>query len=492
MRQILLTGFLGLSFFANAQYTSPGTGLTLKIQDIATADPESVSVSATNNLVYLIKKDITISANDQFVLDQDLDFLFADNVTFTVTGNINVNAPNKANFTVANTTTEKYRGFRIEEGSNAYFNNVNFSYGGGLQVLTATFTLENCEFTNIHSGAATSGVISFSRGNPIVRNSRFIKNENPAVGSSANGAVGITFENNYLEGNNTTNNNRPQVNMGPSGDGQKQYIRNNTIIGDRSLTRVGGIGSSSLVGVENYAVIEGNTVKDNRYGITIVGVNSGGEILGNILENNDSEGNPSLGGSGISISQTANSPLHQVKILNNQIRHHIWGITLIGNGTDIFMGDETTPGGNIFAENGNNNITYALYNNNANAVTAQGNCWIENQNSTETEVEDVIFHQTDDSSLGLVDYSNFGCNLATESVTKTSVEIYPNPVKDLLNVKSKNKISSVEIYHSNGQKVLQQEVKNQQLNLSQLTQGVYLLKINFIDGQTTTQKFIKK
>src|SRR5690606_7995951 len=109
--------------------------------------------------------------------------------------------------------------------------------------------------------------INFSTGNPIIRNSQFIENELPAVGSGANQSVALEFTGNYLYGNTKGNTNRPQINMGPSGTGTTKIL-NNTIIGDRTLTRVGGVSVSTLLGIENHPVIEGNTIKDNRYGIT--------------------------------------------------------------------------------------------------------------------------------------------------------------------------------------------------------------------------------
>lgn len=490
MKKLLLFGLISLSSLSYAQYVSPGTGITVKIQDIETADPTTVSLVSGTTDKYWIHKDITITANDTFVLDENLTFYFKDNVLFTVGGTLNAQAPEKAIFTVNDPETEKYQGFRLEEGSTTTLKNIAFFYSGGIRGLAADILVDNCEFEHTHSGISTSGVISFSRGLPVVKNSRFENNQNPAVGSAANAGVGLVFENNYLYNNNMANSNRAQINMGPSGEGQTQYFRNNTVIGNRANTRAGGIASSSLVGVPNYAVIENNTVKDNRYGITIVGVNSGGEIIGNTLLNNDSEGNPMLGGSGISISQTADTAANEIKIFDNIIRNHIWGITLIGNGTKINMGDASRNGGNVFADNANNDVTYALYNNSANEVTAIGNCWIENQSSTTSQVEDVIYHQPDDSTLGLVDYSNFTCNLNTTEVSKFKVEIYPNPVQNVLNIKSDEKIKNVEIINTNGQIVLQSKSKS--FNVSNLNAGVYILKIVNAQGKTTTHKFIKK
>src|SRR5690606_13766760 len=109
---------------------------------------------------------------------------------------------------------------------------------------------------------------------------------NPALSSGANTSVSAWIEGNHIEGNNTTNNNRPQINMGPSGEQDTIRIINNTVIGNRDLTMVGGISASSLVGVTNKILIKENVVKDNRYGITSMGTSTG-IIADNIIEDNN-------------------------------------------------------------------------------------------------------------------------------------------------------------------------------------------------------------
>src|SRR5690606_41920964 len=87
-------------------------------------------------------------------------------------------------------------------------------YGGGLRVLTETFSIDNCTLTNNVSGATTSAVIQLSRGMPQITNNTISFNENPAIGSAANASVSGYIFNNIIEGNNTANSNRPQINMG--------------------------------------------------------------------------------------------------------------------------------------------------------------------------------------------------------------------------------------------------------------------------------------
>ena len=70
------------------------------------------------------------------------------------------------------------------------------------------------------------------------------------------------------------------------------------------------------------------------------------------------------------------------------------------------------------------------------------------------------------------------------------VSIYPNPVKDILYLKSKNEISKTEIYDSAGRIVLSAKVNGNAINVSELSKGSYIIKI-FIKDQYEILKFIK-
>lgn len=70
-----------------------------------------------------------------------------------------------------------------------------------------------------------------------------------------------------------------------------------------------------------------------------------------------------------------------------------------------------------------------------------------------------------------------GSPLATSDIIKdNSFGIYPNPVKTTLNIKGISKIDSAEIFDMNGRKVLTS--KNANINVENLPNGVYLLKVN--------------
>lgn len=83
-------------------------------------------------------------------------------------------------------------------------------------------------------------------------------------------------------------------------------------------------------------------------------------------------------------------------------------------------------------------------------------------------------------------------SLATSDITKNSVSIYPNPVRNVLNFSNAKQISNVEIYNVAGQKVKSiANLSDDKIELSSLTTGTYIIKAN-IDGFVKSFKFIKE
>lgn len=90
---------------------------------------------------------------------------------------------------------------------------------------------------------------------------------------------------------------------------------------------------------------------------------------------------------------------------------------------------------------------------------------------------------------------NSNCLLNTVEVSAevAGINIYPNPVTDILNIRSKNKLESFELYSSVGQRISGGKLqdKNQKIDLSALTAGIYYLKIK-TDTFVVTEKVVKK
>lgn len=82
--------------------------------------------------------------------------------------------------------------------------------------------------------------------------------------------------------------------------------------------------------------------------------------------------------------------------------------------------------------------------------------------------------------------------LATSEVNtgKNNFNIYPNPVQDVLYIKSKDEVIKAEIYDTAGRILSTTGVKNNSVNVSDLAKGNYIIKVS-TKNKTLTLKFIK-
>lgn len=463
-------------------YTTPNTGVNWTLDDIALNSPTTITVVGSD---YTLLENLVISENDSVTINTDLTLSIDADLLITVFGTFIVDASDVI-ITAVNQLAP-FEGLRFEEFSEINIQNTRIEYGGGLRVLTETFTLNNCYLTQNVSGTSTGAVVSLSRGVPLITNNTFIFNELPAVSSAANSQVSAYIFNNYMEGNNQSNSNRPQINMGTTTTTDTLKIIQNTIIGDPSLTQVGGIAVANLVGGSILAIIDNNIIQGNRYGMTVVGPNSFAYIRDNIIEDNDTQGDPFLGGSGISLN-TATSGM-EVIAYGNEIRRNLWGITVIGEAS-INLGDDVdNPGLNIFSENGNSGEIYALYNNTSNTLMAKNNCWIEGQVNTLADAELVIFHFVDDPLLGEVIFDPVGCGpLATDDFSTENFSFYPNPMKDSIMFNNVNSFNKLQIYGLQGNLIRTETIsEGENIVTIDLSSGLY-----FVDFSNNQQKITKK
>lgn len=107
--------------------------------------------------------------------------------------------------------------------------------------------------------------------------------------------------------------------------------------------------------------------------------------------------------------------------------------------------------------------------------------------------DDLVDVYVSTSGLGLI---KFTIDLETMSVidsdllAKNSTVIYPNPATNVLNIESKEKVTSVEIIGLSGQKLMNSTAK--QINVSHLNKGIYIVKVLLANGKTETHKLVKK
>lgn len=84
--------------------------------------------------------------------------------------------------------------------------------------------------------------------------------------------------------------------------------------------------------------------------------------------------------------------------------------------------------------------------------------------------------------------------LSTPEFNTASFSVFPNPAKDVISIKTDVSLISADVYNQLGQRVMQintQALINKTININNLNNGIYFLKINAEDKQQTI-KFIKE
>ena len=81
--------------------------------------------------------------------------------------------------------------------------------------------------------------------------------------------------------------------------------------------------------------------------------------------------------------------------------------------------------------------------------------------------------------------------LSTQENNKLGVNIFPNPVNDVLNITKVSNNATFTIYNVAGQFISKGKVTNNKVNVSSLAKGVYFIEVSE-KGATSKMKFIKK
>lgn len=417
MKKIFTLLFILTAFFARAQYSTPGTGVTWGLDELVQNSAGTVILNGDH---YEITDILTILPADAIEIIDNVTVLFHEFAGIESEGTLIIDAPDQSVFTAIDSTSDdKWRGLKLVIGHVTQIRNTTFSFGGGIRCQSGAISVDGCTFYKNHNKSGTGGAYSSSAaldisGDAEVVNSSFLYNQRGAIASSSNIACRANIRNNYIFGNTVENSNRPQINMGPSGPDGTTFIVGNSVIGN-GATMAGGIAYSSLVGLAGNVVIDSNLIEQNRYGITLTGSPINGVIRYNTVTNNNIQNNPDLGGSGLNFTAGGTSSEQFATVTGNVISGNLWGITIIGP-PHVNMGDSTAvsfnPGGNQFSDNGNGGILYDLYNNGPIDHPAMYNCWgVPLQD--EASIESVIFHKVDDPTLGRIDFMP-SCAFQTE------------------------------------------------------------------------------
>ena len=396
MKIILLFLFLLLFTNSYSNYSTPGTGVTWDLDSLVAFSGGNVTLSGSD---YLVNDTIIITASDTVKVLANSTMKFNTAVFIDIFGVLIINPADSVLIT-AQDTSLKYLGLKFEDFSDgSMLRKVIMEYGNSIRMIDCDILIDSCiiRYNTLNSSFA-SGAISFFRSNSIVSNCTIFRNRRAAIVSGANISSSPQILNNLIYENDVDNANVPQINFGATGP-DPMIIRGNTIIGLYVMS--GGI-SFLPVGSIPKVIIENNIIKKNRYGIAIAGGSSNFYINNNIIDSNNIQGNPALGGSGINFNGTATQ---NSIVTRNIIRGNLWGITIQGtanpNMGNLSSVDTADVGLNEIYDNGNSGSTFDLYNNTVNPIFAENNYW---GTGNADSVEAHIFHNPDNPSLGTVDY----------------------------------------------------------------------------------------
>ncbi|MBR4391158.1 MAG: DUF1565 domain-containing protein [Bacteroidales bacterium] len=381
---------VGLTISLKAQWTSPGNGTTYTLPDLVNVTDGVVTNSGT---VFSINADLTISERDVLKIDNQVARIDAPGVLLTINGSMTCTNTDRVKLYGAEDAPFK---MRFENATDCLIKKMYFSDGAGIKLIESDVTFNDVKFVYFTRDYCNA-VIDIFNCNPEINNCYFMLNQGAAVSSPANGQASPKILNCQLD-TNVDGINSPQINLGPGGE-DTIYIVGNDIYTLYASWYVGGVSVADLTGVGSTKVLlKDNIIREGRYGYNQQGQTISSLIIGNQFINNNHEDNPMNGGSGISIYGYSTN--NKAVLRNNIITGNLWGITAIYF-HDIDMGTEDEWGHNEIHDNGNGGIIYDLYNNSTCDLMAVGNDW----GTTEVRlIEDHIFHQHDDPSLGLVTF----------------------------------------------------------------------------------------
>ncbi len=390
---LTLVLFTGLLAGVQAQFVTPGDGETYGMDDLVSI---SGGVVTFDGDAYLVHQDLTISGPDALEILDDITVKVAFDKRIIVNGTLVVDPPEEVLFT-AMQIPNHFRGFRFEDaGEGTLMRNTIVEYAGGIQLIGTNMLFEHCTIRHFNM-SNTSAAINLHTSHPVIRHSLFLENAGAAIGGGANVQNSPQILYNEFIHNGTANTNRPQINLGP-GAADTLKIVGNHIEGEYDMA--GGIAVANLMSVgHTIALVKDNMVVNNRYGYAGMGSQITSIVHDNHFIDNNIQGQPMLGGSGLNFMGGITNTAH---VRGNVIKGNLWGITIQNNARpNLGEEDNDLTGFNVIEANENSGSTFGLYNNTPEAIFAQFNYW---GTDDEEEAAGYIVDQADDPSLGPVTY----------------------------------------------------------------------------------------
>jgi len=390
------------------------------------AESAESGVIETAPSVFTMTKDVTIPQGNTFSISGTKEIRMADGVRLTIECKADLNATDRVTVTSSSASAAP-KGIVVDyspaSGENTKVANIDFEYAALRNMGTLGMDVDNCTFSKANGALTSAAALGTGPTGATynITNCEFTQCAVPAIGGAGNYFCGLNIKNCKFTDNNTSNTNKPQINITVGGN-LPVVIEDCVFIGaKRNMVGAIGVGNLTVGAGDNKVIIRNCDIRDHRYGITGTGPMYM-EIRDCNIVDNKYEDNPMAGGSGISLAGY-NYGLDAI-ISGCHIENSLWGVTLIGcrNVSLGETGNPASPGGNVFVNNGNGGVPYDLYNNGKTDVMAQNNTWSVPAQTAEN-IETVVFHKPDDPSLGLVTYMPAKDNAGVTDITASPAAI---------------------------------------------------------------------
>ena len=440
MKKLLLLLLL-LPAAARAQYQTPGTGIRWTLAQLAAAPGSNVTNAGAGT--FAVNGNLRLSPRDTLIVNTNATLRLASLAQVNIDGVLLVNPPDSVLITAQNPAAPFHSLWFSGSSEGSRLRKTVVEYGGGLKVVDASLVLDSCvvryQVARIGSVNTNSGAVSLSGGAPRISHCRLYGNARSAILSPANRPTSPVISDCQIINNDTENANYPQLNLGPGG-ATPIVVERCRIVGRYNMA--GGLALSNLVGsAGSRAVVRGNYLANNRYGIAVLGAGFNVTITRNVIENNNTNPNALTGGSGINL-QGSNTLTGVAS--RNVLRGNLWGVTTLRTsmssttpGPTVSFGnlastDTTDVGRNLLYNNGNGGQIYDFYVEMPDDVQAQNNDW---GSSSAAVIESHVVHRFDRAALGLLNYQPFrNTVLATRPAAPLLAQVAPNPAHDVLTV----------------------------------------------------------
>ena len=406
---------------AVADYTTPGTSVDWTMDDLVANSAGAVTGAGG---AYEVHASVFVAPSDRLEIAAGSTLTFVDTtgeIGLEINGILSAigTVEERILFTGSVATPGSWRGLDYRDavtGSDFRLEFCEISYADeGVDIFGADATVW---YSEIHH--CLRKALDISSGNGSFHTISFHDNQQRTVTinlSSSPYIANCLYENNNVENSSPY----PYINIGLQGTNSPD-IHNNTIIGSGNHMS-GGISIWAL----SEAQITSNRIEGCGYGILCYSTGANPFIFDNEIIDNNIHPDQLNWGFGIACNGD-NAPV----VGHNLIRGHWYGVAVINGGQpdlgDLVNGDPFTTGGNRIYDNGLGGQVYGLYNNTPLPQMAQGNWW---GSPNEPDVEDAIYHQPDDPTLGLVDYSGWLTVSAVDGDTPaprlSGVTAYPTP-----------------------------------------------------------------